>query len=112
MHSTLFGCSADFTPPLPIPEIRAAFAQPSLRSLLGRTYAPPGVVINKNMEILQFRGAVGPYDEPSPGNKQALGNLEEVGDHEETLMSEVICLLANKISTGKAAKRLARTRKK
>jgi len=32
-----------------------------------RTYAPPGVVINENMEILQFRGAIGPYVEPSPG---------------------------------------------
>lgn len=32
-----------------------------------KTYAPPGVVINENMEILQFRGAIGPYVEPSPG---------------------------------------------
>jgi two-component system, chemotaxis family, CheB/CheR fusion protein len=28
------------------------------------TYAPPGVVINENLEILQFRGAIGPYVEP------------------------------------------------
>ena len=85
MHSTLFGCSADFTPPLPIPEIRAAFAQPSLRSLLGRTYAPPGVVINKNMEILQFRGAVGPYDEPSPG-RATLNLLKRSGNHERDFL--------------------------
>jgi two-component system CheB/CheR fusion protein len=32
-----------------------------------RSYAPPGVVINENMEILQFRGAIGPYVEPAPG---------------------------------------------
>jgi two-component system, chemotaxis family, CheB/CheR fusion protein len=32
-----------------------------------KTYAPPGVVINENMEILQFRGAIGPYVEPAPG---------------------------------------------
>jgi two-component system CheB/CheR fusion protein len=32
-----------------------------------RTYAPPGLVINENMEILQFRGAIGPYVEPAPG---------------------------------------------
>jgi PAS domain S-box-containing protein len=30
-----------------------------------RTYAPPGVVINENLEILQFRGAIGPYVEPA-----------------------------------------------
>ena len=30
-------------------------------------YAPPGVVINENMEILQFRGAIGPYVDPAPG---------------------------------------------
>ena len=32
-----------------------------------QSYAPPGVVINENMEILQFRGAIGPYVEPAPG---------------------------------------------
>ena len=32
-----------------------------------KAYAPPGVVINENMEILQFRGAIGPYVEPTPG---------------------------------------------
>jgi two-component system, chemotaxis family, CheB/CheR fusion protein len=32
-----------------------------------RTYAPPGVVINENMEILQFRGAIGLYVDPAPG---------------------------------------------
>lgn len=30
-------------------------------------YAPAGVVINQDMEILQFRGHTGPYLEPSPG---------------------------------------------
>src|SRR4029077_6935075 len=30
-------------------------------------YAPPGVLINDNMEVLQFRGAIGPYIEPAPG---------------------------------------------
>ena len=32
-----------------------------------QSYAPPGVVVNENMEILQFRGAIGPYVEPAPG---------------------------------------------
>lgn len=31
-------------------------------------YAPPGVVINDDMEILQFRGHTGPYLEPAPGD--------------------------------------------
>ncbi len=30
-------------------------------------YAPPGVVINADFEILHFRGRTGPYLEPSPG---------------------------------------------
>ena len=32
-----------------------------------KKYAPPGVIINENMEILQFRGPIGPYIEPAPG---------------------------------------------
>jgi len=32
-----------------------------------KNYAPPGVVINDNMEILQFRGRIGPYLEPLAG---------------------------------------------
>jgi two-component system CheB/CheR fusion protein len=36
------------------------------RKLLDR-YAPPGVLLNENLEILQFRGRTGPYLEPSPG---------------------------------------------
>jgi two-component system CheB/CheR fusion protein len=31
------------------------------------TYAPPGVVINENLEVLSFRGRTGPYLDPSPG---------------------------------------------
>lgn len=36
------------------------------RLLLGR-YAPPGVVIDENMDVVQFRGQTGPLLEPSPG---------------------------------------------
>ena len=32
-----------------------------------KTYAPPGVLVNDNMEIVQFRGAIGQYVEPAPG---------------------------------------------
>src|SRR5262249_10563387 len=31
-------------------------------------YGPPGVLINENLEILQFRGRIGGYLEPMPGN--------------------------------------------
>ena len=30
-------------------------------------YGPPGVVVNNEMEILQFRGQTGAYLEPAPG---------------------------------------------
>lgn len=41
--------------------------------LLLANYAPPGAVINADMDILQFRGQTGPYLEPAPG--QASLNL-------------------------------------
>ncbi|KFE63186.1 chemotaxis protein CheB [Hyalangium minutum] len=39
------------------------------RLLLSR-YAPPGVVVNDKLEIVQFRGHTGPYLEPAPGEPQ------------------------------------------
>ncbi|HSQ63596.1 MAG TPA: CheR family methyltransferase, partial [Polyangiaceae bacterium] len=39
-------------------------------SVLLDQYAPPGVIINERMEILQFRGRTGPYLEPAPGQPQ------------------------------------------
>jgi two-component system CheB/CheR fusion protein len=39
------------------------------RLLLSR-YAPPGVVVNEKMEILQFRGQTGAYLQPAPGTPQ------------------------------------------
>ena len=35
--------------------------------LIMNRYAPPGVVVNDAMEVVQFRGRVSPYLEPSPG---------------------------------------------
>jgi len=35
--------------------------------LLLKKFAPPGVVINEELEILQFRGHTGPFLEPAPG---------------------------------------------
>jgi two-component system CheB/CheR fusion protein len=36
------------------------------RVALGQ-YAPPGVLVNASLEVLQFRGRTGPYLEPAPG---------------------------------------------
>ncbi|MGH9715574.1 MAG: chemotaxis protein CheB [Candidatus Acidiferrales bacterium] len=35
--------------------------------LVLKNYAPPGLIVNEDLEILQFRGAVGPYVEPASG---------------------------------------------
>ena len=35
--------------------------------ILGLTYVPPGVLVDANMEILQFRGDTGPFLAPAPG---------------------------------------------
>jgi two-component system CheB/CheR fusion protein len=40
------------------------------RMLLAR-YAPPGVLINERMEILQFRGRTGSFLQPAPGDPQS-----------------------------------------
>jgi two-component system CheB/CheR fusion protein len=52
-------------------EHRAISAAADLQHEADRTilkmFAPPGVIIGENMEILQFRGDIGPYLEPSPG---------------------------------------------
>ena len=39
------------------------------RLLLAR-YAPPGIVVNEKMEILQYRGQTGAYLQPAPGEPQ------------------------------------------
>jgi len=41
-----------------------------LDDLLLRRYAPPGVLVNDRLEILQFRGQTGRYLEPAPGDPQ------------------------------------------
>jgi ATP-dependent Lhr-like helicase len=55
------------------PSGRAQSASEILRSsdaFLLDQYAPPGVIVNERMEILQFRGRTGPYLEPAPGQPQ------------------------------------------
>ncbi len=44
----------------------ADFQREAERILLGR-YAPSGVLVNSNLEVLQFRGRTSPYLEPPPG---------------------------------------------
>jgi two-component system CheB/CheR fusion protein len=62
-------------PPRPAPE---AAAPPSARSvaeqvqnaadlLVMERYAPPGVLVDADLAIVQFRGRTGPYLEPAPG---------------------------------------------
>jgi two-component system, chemotaxis family, CheB/CheR fusion protein len=54
------------------------------RVLLAR-FCPPGVVINENLEIVQFRGRTSPYLEPAPGT--ATFNLLKMA--REGLLAEV-----------------------
>ncbi len=44
----------------------ADFQKEADRLLLSR-FAPPGVLVNEQLDILQFRGRTGPYLEPPPG---------------------------------------------
>jgi two-component system CheB/CheR fusion protein len=39
-------------------------------ALLLAQYAPPGVIVNERMEVLEFRGRTAPYLEPPPGQPQ------------------------------------------
>ena len=36
------------------------------RILVGQ-YAPPALLVNENLDILQFRGQTGPFLQPAPG---------------------------------------------
>jgi two-component system CheB/CheR fusion protein len=48
------------------PDVRAAQNEAN-RAILDR-YGPPAVVINEDLNIIQFRGHTGPYLEPAPGD--------------------------------------------
>jgi two-component system CheB/CheR fusion protein len=49
---------------------RAVDLSKRLDRLLLDRYAPPGVVVNDSMEIVQYRGQTGAYLEPAPGEPQ------------------------------------------
>lgn len=46
-------------------------AQRQADHLLLSRYAPPGVLVNERLDIVQFRGRTGDYLEPAPGQPQA-----------------------------------------
>jgi two-component system CheB/CheR fusion protein len=69
--------------------------------LLLAQYAPPGVIVNERMEILQFRGRTGPYLESPPGQPQV--NLLKMA--REGLLSEL------RIALGRAKKEAATVRR-
>ncbi|HEX7878926.1 MAG TPA: CheR family methyltransferase, partial [Candidatus Eisenbacteria bacterium] len=50
----------------PLNQVPSDFQREADRMLLGR-YAPAGVLINENLDILQFRGRTSAYLEPAPG---------------------------------------------
>ncbi|CAN5357254.1 hypothetical protein BH23VER1_BH23VER1_17610 [soil metagenome] len=50
---------------------RAREAQRQADHFMLARYAPPGVIINDRLEIIQFRGRTGDYLEPAPGHSQA-----------------------------------------
>lgn len=64
---------ADYTPPgTPGPRAHAPGSTPEdfqkeADRLLSSRYAPPGVLVNEHLDILQFRGRTGPYLEAPPG---------------------------------------------
>jgi two-component system, chemotaxis family, CheB/CheR fusion protein len=46
-------------------------AQIQADNLMLTRYAPPGVIVNDRLEVIQFRGRTGAYLEPAPGQPQA-----------------------------------------
>jgi two-component system CheB/CheR fusion protein len=80
--SALAPVTLDFLPPRfprerkeflqgPVKRVEEAWSKENLFSdadrLILRRFAPAGVLVNEDMEILQFRGQTGPYLEPAPG---------------------------------------------
>ena len=66
------------------PVSAASIMREADRILLAR-FSPPGVVINENLEIVQFRGRTSPYLEPAPGT--ATFNLLKMA--REGLLAEI-----------------------
>src|SRR5262249_30809724 len=58
-------------PPSKKPQAEAVASDKFLQTEVSRVimdrFAPPGVVVDGDMQIVQFRGQTGPYLEPAPG---------------------------------------------
>lgn len=61
-HDAVPAATTTLSPP---PRVRDPFHKADQAAL--QHYAPPGVLVNAQLEILQFRGKIGPYLEPIPG---------------------------------------------
>ena len=70
------------------------------RVLLTR-FAPPGAVINDNMDILQFRGRTSPFLEPAPG--VATFNILKMA--REGLLAELRAAIQTSRKTDRAVRR-------
>ena len=58
--------------PIPVDRLSPAReAQRQAEHLLVSRFAPPGILVNERMEILQFRGRTGAFLEPPPGQPDA-----------------------------------------
>jgi two-component system CheB/CheR fusion protein len=71
-HPTDRAAEAKMTDPRPAARPQPVReAQRQADHLLLSRYAPPGVIVNERLEIVQFRGRTGDYLEPPPGQPQA-----------------------------------------
>jgi two-component system CheB/CheR fusion protein len=103
-----------FPSPAPLParpgeEVRRAAPEPrdgsnvqteANRQVLAR-YAPPGVIVDAELQIIQFRGHTGPYLEPAPG--EASLNLLKMA--REGLLYGLRGALQEARKTGRAVRR-------
>ena len=68
-----------------VEETPAADIQKEVDRVVLGLYGPPGVVVNENLDVIQFRGKTSPYLEPAPG-KASLNLLKMI---REGLLLEV-----------------------
>jgi two-component system CheB/CheR fusion protein len=53
-----------------VPGQRAVDLDKHVDAVMLTRYAPPGVLVDQRMEVIQFRGETGPYLQPAPGQPQ------------------------------------------
>ncbi len=87
-------------PAAPQPAAPIDVPQQAERIILSR-YGPPGVIIDRELNIQHFRGQTGPYIEPAPG--QATLNLVKMARQE--LMVELRTLVHQAIKEGSSVRK-------